>query len=220
MFENFFLSAARDSLRAGLLLGLLALCAPALSAQGMAAGPSSTESLRLRPGDVVHVEVRDEPKLACECVIDAEGQILLPLVGLVTVVGRPFGEVKREIAGAYAHELVGSELRVTPLLRIPVLGEVMRPGLVLSDPTFTLAVVVASAGGLTPSANRRAISLLRDGSALMTVSVDQLGGASVSLLSGDQVFVARRSWVQENAPILISGGVSVVAALLTALLLR
>jgi protein involved in polysaccharide export with SLBB domain len=219
MFESFVLPVARRIARAGLLLGLIATALPdAVLAQGAAAGPSDV--IRLSPGYVVRLEGRDEPRLACECVIDRDGQILVPLIGLVTVAGRPFDDVRRELLSGFDREIVDAEIRLIPLLRIPVLGEVMRPGLVLSDPTFTLAEVLASAGGLSPSANRNAISLMRRGEAVSTMSIDEVAGTRVPLLSGDQVFVARRSWMQENTPILVSGGVSVVAALITALLLR
>jgi hypothetical protein len=50
--------------------------------------------------------------------------------------------------------------------------------------------------------------------------MDALPLARTPVLSGDQVLVGRRSWVQENIPILVGGGVSVIATLITALVLR
>jgi protein involved in polysaccharide export with SLBB domain len=106
------------------------------------------------------------------------------------------------------------------VLRIAVLGEVIQPGLIPVDPTFTLADIVASAGGLTPSADRGDIALVRDGQRVLTTSIEELALARAAVLSGDQVFVGRRSWVSENIPILVGGGVSVIATLITALILR
>ena len=191
----------------------------ALPAQTSANGG---EPLRLRPGDSVRLEVRDEPELLGDYAVDTEGHVLLPLVGLVSVVGRPFEEVRRDLLSAFGRELTDAagRVRVTPVLRIAVLGEVMHPGLVPVDPTFSLADILASAGGLTPSADRKAISLVRDGQPLLTTTMDELLQVRTSIHSGDQVVVGRRSWINENMSILVGGSVSVMAALLTALLLR
>ena len=185
--------------------------------EGVGGGP-----LRLRPGDAVRLEVRDEPDLTADYPLDGEGKALLPMIGLVSVAGRPFDDVRRDVIAAYGKEVndAPNRVRITPVLRIAVLGEVMQPGLVPVDPTFGLADVGASAGGLTPSANRRSISLVRDGQPLVTTSMDELALVRTSILSGDQVVVGRRSWVQENMPILVGGAVSVVGALITALVLR
>jgi len=183
-------------------------------------GNGSLPPLRLRPGDAVRVEVRDEPALTGEYPIDGDGRALLPLVGLVDVAGRAFDEVRRDVAEAYARELVRPVVRVTPILRIAVLGEVTRPGLVTVDPTYALADVLASAGGLTPSANRDGISLMRNGERVLTTSIDELDRATAPILPGDQVIVARRSWVQDNLTVVVGAGASVLAALVTALVLR
>jgi polysaccharide export outer membrane protein len=180
------------------------------------------EALRLRPGDALRLEVRDEPELLGDYAVDSEGTVLLPLVGHVSVVGRPFDEVRRDVLAAYGRELADANgrVRVTPVLRIAVLGEVMQPGLVPVDPTFTMADVLASAGGLTPAADRGSISLVRDGRSVLTTSMDELAMVQAPIHSGDRVVVGRRSWMQDNLSILVGGGVSVVAALITALLLR
>jgi polysaccharide export outer membrane protein len=196
-----------------LLLGPVALRAqPANGAGG--------EPIRLRPGDAVRLEVRDEPTLSAEYPVDVEGFVLLPMVGIVSVAGRAFPDVQRDVLEAFRRELASPVIRLTPVLRIAVLGEVMRPGLIPVDPTLTLADILASAGGLTPSANRRDISLIRDGQRILTTTMDDVALARTAVLSGDQIFVGRRSWFQENVPILIGSGVSVIATLITALVLR
>jgi polysaccharide export outer membrane protein len=183
---------------------------------------SGGEAYRLRPGDALRIELRDEPSLGGNFTVDGEGQALLPLIGLVRVAGRPFGDVRRDVLTAYGRELVDApgRVRVTPVLRISVLGEVVNPGLVPVDPTFSLADVVASAGGLTPSADRKEISLMRDGLAVLTTSLDEIAQVRTPILSGDHVVVGRRSWLYENLSILVGGAVSVAAAVATALILR
>jgi hypothetical protein len=54
----------------------------------------------------------------------------------------------------------------------------------------------------------------------VTTSLDELAQVRTPILSGDHVVVGRRSWMYENASILVGGAVSVAAALVTALILR
>jgi len=175
--------------------------------------------LRLRPGDAVRLVVRDEPDFAGEFQVDEGGQVMLPLIGLVAVAGRDFGEVRREVAAGYDRELTLGEVSLTPLLRIAVLGEVREPSLYPVDPTHTLADVLALAGGLAPSADRDEILLVRDGVETRLSAEQQLSLAR-ELRSGDQIVVGRRGWFSENSAILVSAGTSLTVALITALLLR
>jgi len=197
------------------LCGCMLLSGCGASARWQVPGP-----LALRPGDAVRLEVPDAPQLGGEFVISNDGMTLLPLIGLVEVAGQPFIEVSRSILASYSNELVDTPVRVTPVLRIAVLGEVRQPGHVPADPTFTLSDVIAAAGGLTPSADAAHITLVRGGES-RRLSLDE--GADVlsqPLAPGDQVIVARRSWVRENLNVLVGAAASVVAAAVTSLILR
>ena len=199
------------------------VCALALSVFPLAAVAqmaSDPAVVRLRAGDAVRLEVRDEPNLAGEFRVDDAGRVLLPLVGIVAIAGRDFAEVRHEVEARYAQELHNREIRLTPLVRIAVLGEVRTPGLYPVDPTMTLGDVIALAGGLGPEANRDRIELVRGGA--VVVVAKQLDPTSLGrrLESGDQVMVARRSWVKSNSGSLIGAAGSLVVAVITTLLLR
>jgi polysaccharide export outer membrane protein len=181
-------------------------------------GPDASP-LRLRPGDAVRLQVRDEPQLSGEFRLDEAGQVMLPLIGLVPVAGRDFAEVRREVVSGYDRELTLSEVSLTPLLRIAVLGEVRQPTLYPVDPTYTLVDVLALAGGLTASADRERILIVRDGVEI-ALSADEELTLARQLRSGDQIVVGRRGWLAENGAILLSGATSLVVAVITTLLLR
>ncbi|MDP2957492.1 MAG: SLBB domain-containing protein, partial [Longimicrobiales bacterium] len=210
------------------LCALIAV-APPLHAQT----PGATDEVRLGPGDVVRIEAMLARSglldtLAAtgrgggggDYTVDADGLALLPLLGLVRVANRPFVEVRREIERAYAEEYVDATVRVTPLVRIALLGEVRTPGLLPVDPTMTLADVVAAAGGLTPSANRSDIRLWRQDETVLLAVEGELVGLRIPLRSGDRIVIGRRSWASENLPFVLGAGASVVAAVLTALIVR
>ncbi|HUF67901.1 MAG TPA: SLBB domain-containing protein [Longimicrobiales bacterium] len=176
--------------------------------------------LLLRPGDLIRLEVPDVADLSGEFTVAEDGSVLLPLIGSLIVTGRPFTDVSGDIVKSYARELIETPVRVTPVLRIAVLGEVRQPGLVPADPTYTLADVLAAAGGLTPDGDAGRITLLRDGESLR-FSLDDSGVLlSRRLMPGDQVVVARRSWLGRNMNVLVGAAASVVAAAVTSLILR
>jgi protein involved in polysaccharide export with SLBB domain len=168
----------------------------------------------------VRLEVRDEPSLRGEYRVGEDGQVLLPLVGLVSVAGRDFEDVRRDVAAAFSHELTDREVRLTPLMRVSVLGEARQPGLFDVDPTMTLSDVVARAGGFGPEANRGHIELVRAGAVIAVVGQADLPGFARPLESGDQVVVDRLSWTQRNSVPLIGTGASLLVALVTGLILR
>jgi protein involved in polysaccharide export with SLBB domain len=198
--------------------------------------PRDDDQVRLQPGDAVRLEVfpsltrsvpvSAEPTAgttvgqALDFAVDAEGRVLLPVVGMVQVVGRPFSEVRREVERAYAAEYTDAAVRLTPLLRIAVLGEVRQPGLLPVDPTMTFADVLAAAGGLTDVANRKDIRLVRADGTLVLSDAKDVVGVAVPLRSGDRIVVGHRSWLSANLPFVLGAGASVVASLLTALIVR
>lgn len=195
----------------------LALAVGRLGAQEPAA---TAGALRLRPGDALRVLVKDEPALSGEFPVTESGSVLLPEVGLVAVSGESFGEVERRLRAAYERYLVAPVISVTPLVRIAVVGEVRKPGLFGVDPTQTVADVLASAGGLTPSGNGNRIVLVRDGRR-RRLRLDPGEPALMGTLqSGDQIMVAKQGWVRENLPVLVGAGASVLAAAVTTLIVR
>lgn len=193
----------------------------ALPAQSPAAsGPPQLGGLRLRPGDAVRLEIKDEPALSGQFPVGADGRLLLPLVGFVVVEGREFGDLAAEVEARYAGELADPVIRLTPLVRVAVLGEVRIPGLYPVDPTFTVADALAQAGGLLPTANRGKIQLVRGGEVVLAKLDPRSETLRLAIRSGDQIVVPRRGWISENTPILIGAAASVLAALVTSLILR
>jgi polysaccharide biosynthesis/export protein ExoF len=118
---------------------LLLAAASDLFGQALAA----PDELRLRAGDAVRIQVKDEPAFSGEFPVNEDGTILLPMVGLLQAAGRPFAELTAELRSVYARELIEPVVVITPLVRIAVLGEVRVPGVFPVDPTHTLADVLA-----------------------------------------------------------------------------
>ena len=185
--------------------------------QGVTAQAPGIGSARLEPGDRVRIEVAGDSTLSGDFDVDADGWVLVPIAGLVRVIDRPFADVAHDIAGAFADEYLDLAVRTLPLARVSVLGEVESPGLFWIDPTMMLADVLAGSGGLTEAARVDDVRIQRGGS---VVVLSAAGVEPIPLRSGDRIFVGRRSFVSRNAPILLGAGASILAALVTAVVLR
>lgn len=174
----------------------------------------------LRPGDAVRVTVLNEPELSGDFPVSQDGVVLLPLLGSVRVTGRPLDEVVTELRAGYTRELAQPDFQIVPLVRVTVTGEAREPGVQLVDPTQTLAEVLAMAGGAGPSAKRGIADLVRDGER-RRISIEA-GSPDLSRhpLSGDALFLPRRSWVSENLGILVGAAATVAAAAVTSVILR
>jgi polysaccharide export outer membrane protein len=179
--------------------------------------PVSPAEVALERGDVVRVAVWREPELSGEFPIDDQGRLTLPLLGAVTVAGRPWQAIQDSLLGAYAVQLRNPSVTLTPLRRVSVLGEVMRPSQYLVDPTTSLAGVVAMAGGATPIGDLHRVRVIRNGQTIMrSASIEGLllqGGVH----SNDQVFVDRRPWLELNVALVASATLS-AASIIVALL--
>jgi protein involved in polysaccharide export with SLBB domain len=174
----------------------------------------------LRAGDQVMLMIKNEPGWSGRFTITPDGALMLPVIGLVTAVDRPFADVEASIRTGYARELAEPDVLITPLYRVSVMGEVRAPAFQWVDPTATVTDLLVMSGGLLPTASRNKIRLVRAGEE-MRIRLDT-GDSSptLQLRSGDQLLVGRRSWISENLPIFIGAAASVAAAAVTTLIVK
>jgi polysaccharide export outer membrane protein len=191
-----------------------------LLAASTAAAAASQDSLLLRPGDALRIAIETEPSWSGDFPIAEDGTVLLPGLGIVPVAARPFPTVREDLLIRYHAQLVDPAIRITPLVRVAVLGEVMRPGLQPVDPTESLADVLAAAGSLTPLGDRNKIRLVRDGRVIAARLDPGSQTTGLHFRSGDRIFVGRRSWLAQNTPVLLGALGSVTAAVIASILVR
>ncbi|HYH81748.1 MAG TPA: polysaccharide biosynthesis/export family protein [Longimicrobium sp.] len=198
------------------LILLLSLFLP-LAEDALAQQPAGTgqQSVYLRPGDAVRVEIWREGELSGEFLVNVNGTITLPLLGEVKVTEIPADQLRDVLTEKYRVNLRNPSINVTPLRRVNVLGEVQKPGIYGVDPTITLAGVVALAGGTTPDGDLNQIQIMREGQVIRdrVGSAQTLTGADIR--SGDQVMVNRRSWFARNTAFVVSALLSVTSIFTT-----
>ena len=181
----------------------------------MAPAPEPT-SLGLRAGDAVQVEIWGELDLSGEFTVNRNGVVVFPLLGERNVLGIPGDDLERQLVVDYAEYLENPSVNITVLRRIAILGEVRMPGLYPVDTTHTLTEMLALAGGLSPTANKHDIQLIRDG-VVIRRSLDMFSLVDATTIqAGDQIKVGERSWFQRNVA-LVTTGIATATAIIIAL---
>lgn len=127
-------------------------------------GQDAFAAYRLGPGDTLFINVLRFPDLSFQNTIDLEGNMLIPLVGAMTLEGLTVAEAREQIRIALDRYIVDPQVDVILIAQRPVqvtlLGEVARPGLYpLAAPQLSVALV--SAGGTTTRADLRTVRIRR-----------------------------------------------------------
>ena len=118
----------------------------------------------LNPGDVVKVSFPAAPELNQSQKIGTDGTLSLPLVGEVHAAGKSPSELQNDLATLYKPQLQDNEVLVTLESRsVPVVvsGAVQKPGKIVFERPATVLEAIMEAGGFTPEADLKKVSLIR-----------------------------------------------------------
>jgi polysaccharide export outer membrane protein len=135
---------------------------------------------RIRSGDVLQIEVLEDPSLDRAVVVLPNGQITFPFVGSVQAGGQTIGQVQASLRNALASNFAAPptvfvgvqplrdeqallESQLGPTIDVYFVGEVNRPGLVQIKQGTTLLQAVAVSGGVSRFAAIKRIQLRRTG---------------------------------------------------------
>lgn len=160
------------------------------------------ESYRIGVGNLLAIEVYDEPDLTREVRVLTDGNISFPLLGTLRAAGLSVSELQQVITDRLAEKyLVNPQVIVfvKEFSNVFVFGEVKSPG---SFPLFgrmTVFEAITLAGGFTDVANRTNVKVVRDQQGREVsyeVNVEKLtkrGDTSedIELRANDRVIVAR-----------------------------
>ena len=118
----------------------------------------------LNPGDVVRISFPAAPELNQTQKIGTDGALSLPLVGEVHAAGKSPGQLQTELANLYKPQLQDNEVLVTletRALPVVVSGAVQKPGKIVFERPATVLEAIMEAGGFTPEADLKKVSLIR-----------------------------------------------------------
>ena len=154
---------------AGLLLGLVAACAPSapnLTGPDVVAGgvPLTSEHV-LSPGDEFELRFPFYADLNDRVTIGPDGRLSLQLINTVALGGLTVGDAAKLLNERYAKVIREPQATITMRAYAPqqifVDGWVANPGLVRSDVPLTVSRAIAQAGGTKSGAHTDGILVLR-----------------------------------------------------------
>ncbi|HEX7877956.1 MAG TPA: SLBB domain-containing protein [Candidatus Eisenbacteria bacterium] len=156
---------------------------------------------RLGPGDELKISVWGSVTQDFFAVVDREGNVTIPEVGVLPAAGKTMtefeAELDRELRKVFSGFKLGVTLRRLRRIQVVVAGDVARPGAYFLSPVSTAFNALYFAGGPTPEGSLRRVRVVRDG--VIVAEVDlypylMFGDTSnqVRLLSGDTVFIMHK----------------------------
>lgn len=207
MSSNIFLNIVRSALPGLLLLVTLGACSSGghgsfIWVDQYAPAKAPATGYVIGVGDVLNVEVFDQPKMSTRERVRPDGKMSLPLLGELTVVDKAPAALAQQIErtlkdlGLVIDPRVAVQVVEMKPLSISVLGKVARPGAFAIEPGAGVAQALASAGGLTDFADKSEIYVVRSASPAVRLrfTFDQLTGRSATasqfkLKTGDVIVV-------------------------------
>jgi polysaccharide export outer membrane protein len=169
--------------------------------------PAVSGNYVLRPSDRLAFTVFQEPDMAQEVQIQADGSISLPLIGKIKVGGMTLSDARDAIYELYNRDyLVNPQISLRVIEFSPrwvkVLGQVNDPGNIPIPPDrdMTLLEAIGGAKGFTRIANMRTVKLKRtneDGETItLTIDAEEILNdedvRDIPVYDGDSIFVEER----------------------------
>jgi polysaccharide export outer membrane protein len=152
------------------------------------------------PGDILHVSVYGEPELEQRIAVSGDGVARIYILGDVKVDGLTVNQIETKLESEYkAHAMlyqasVNVTIEQSATMQVSVFGEVHNPGTYDVNTSRPVTNVLAMAGGLNDSADRRILIRHRDGSevvAFVTNSPANPAYMSALVYPGDTVVVSK-----------------------------
>ena len=170
------------------------------TAASPAARPSNVASnYIIGAEDTLQITVWQEPNLSTPALpVRPDGKVSLPLVGDIIAAGFTPMQLATDIGNSLKQYVTDPVVDVSVLAvnskRVYLIGEVMHVGPLAISPGMTVLQAIATAGGLTPYANKKHIYILRGDRQQKvpfdyTLAVKKGDMQGVSLVPGDTIVV-------------------------------
>ena len=159
---------------------VFALLAALLTVPLITPAAEAQDAYRIRPGDVLRIEVLEDPALNRSALVSPDGRITMALAGVFPVAGRSVEDVQGDLVRRLAENFattpnvfvslervaeMQAPLRGGPVAARPlgifVMGEAGRPGRLELAPGTTLLQAFAQMGGFSKFAATKRIQLRR-----------------------------------------------------------
>jgi len=139
--------------------------------------PQAKTAYRIEPGDVLSVNITPAEDLSRDVAVSPDGDITLPLIGVVRASGNTTSRLAESLARAYSKYISNPEVSVTikqyARRTVFITGELKSTGGFPYKDGLRLLELISQAGGFTDKADRKRIKIIRgDGGSRKTFIVD------------------------------------------------
>lgn len=168
------------------------------------AGAEDNLDYPLGPGDILRIQVFQNPELTTETRVSESGSITFPLIGNIEVGNLSISSAETKIAGALANGGFVRQPQVNIVVlqirgnQVSVLGQVNRPGRFPLETLSRVSDMLAVAGGTTPGGDDFAIVAgVRNGKSfrkvvdIPAIYLDEKSEDNIYLAGGDTIYVHR-----------------------------
>ncbi len=152
----------------------------------------------LGPGDALRVDVWGNIEGHYQSIIDRNGEIVLPKVGVINLLGQTFAQAKetinKQIGKYFKQYQVNVSLDSLRSINVFLVGEVQAPGTYQVSSLSSVLTILSEAGGPTKNGSLRNVRVLRNGKQLAQIDLYnffQSGDNSqdIRLQAGDTILV-------------------------------
>ena len=154
------------------------------SQPGIGDSQPASDNYQLGPGDTLNLTIWGSFSANHELMVDRNGEIAIPKVGVVALSGLKFAQARDTIHKAISRYYRNFELNVTlgkiKSIQVFVVGEVETPGSMTISSLSTVINALAAAKGPTHNGSLRTIRLMRQGKLVSEIDLYDM------FLSGDR----------------------------------
>ncbi|MGY4397550.1 polysaccharide export outer membrane protein [Sphingomonas sp. UYAg733] len=150
----------------------------------------------LGPDDEIKISVYNQADLSVTTRVKTDGTVILAFLGAVPARGKTTAQLAADLSAAYAkggyliNPSINVEVSQFVSRFVTVLGNVPQAGNYPLDRPYSLASMLAKAGGATANGANAVILTPADGSGAVRISLVEMGpGANRQLMPGDILFV-------------------------------
>ena len=150
------------------------------------------------PGDEIRIEIWGEVNGNWAVTVDRDGDISIPVIGIIGVTGLTFDELKGVLRKKFSEYYRGFEMSVSlgslKSMCIYVVGNARRPGAYTVSSLSTMVSALFECGGPSKNGSMRAIELKRAGKTITTLDLYDFllkgdNSNDMRLLPGDIIFI-------------------------------
>ncbi len=161
---------------------------------------------KFQPGDAIRIEILEIMETQSQSPgidvdddysIDREGNISMPLVGEIKVIGHTTETLVELVTQKFSPYFKEPFITVTPLIRLTIMGAFNRPGSYRINPEESLWELIEKAGGPAQGCDLTTLRVERGGQVVIEKLLDSFEKGhsleDIGVLTGDQIIAKYKS---------------------------